>query len=935
LHHKKKLTYVFSILILVFLVGPFGGPFINGEGAEASIESLSVDKQQHIQRLNASEYPPGSYIPGEVAVMLEKPTLEELGKLLRDFAAILEEGVDELLGIFKDIPMGAATGLQLRPDVGELEAARLLTASPLVKLAEPNLVFRASVTTPNDPKYGQQWNLQSSNGVNANQAWDLQRGSAGTTVAVIDTGIDYYHQDLVGRRSGGYDFLNNDPDPWDDNGHGTQVSGVICANTDNLIGQSGLDWFAKVMPLKALGASGEGSLDAVVSSINYAANSGVDVINMSLTSSTYSLMLQDAVEYAHSKGCILVASVGNEGDSRVDYPAGLTYVIGVGATGRTGSRAYFSNYNYSVDLASPGVDILGPYPDDSYVFGFGTSDACPHVSGAGLLLLADEPGLAPDQAWRRLRDSARDLGSPGYDPEYGWGLLDIYSALNTPLVEILSPQEYSYPTSGKVTANARNNHVNIRFMELWVDGDLKENVTVPAGHNVNCTFNNWDLDQLSEGTHTITVKAIESGGQWEGERNITVYRNQTQPRPAQDWFLAEGTTAWGFEEYVLIQNPNAAPADVNVTFMKPDGTTPQFGFAMAGYSRLTIPVNSLVPESDVSTYVRADQPVVAERAMYWGNRTGGHVAVGTNTASDEWFLAEGTTAWGFEEYVLIQNPNASPANVNVTFMKPDGTTQQFGYAMTSNSRLTLHANSLVPGSDISTKVQADRPVVAERAMYWGNRTGGHATLGVTDGCATWFLPEGTTAWGFEEYLLIQNPGPFSANVIFDFLKPGGDQIRYATSVGPDSRYTLNVAEVVPGSDVSTQVTADQPVIAERAMYWGDRKGGHVSTGSVTSANTWYLAEGTTAWGFDEYVLLANPTQEIAHTTLVFMRTDGSTWSYPVDVPARSRFTVYANEVDPDRDASVQVISDVPIAVERSMYWSDKEGGTDALGVLEP
>jgi hypothetical protein len=104
---------------------------------------------------------------------------------------------------------------------------------------------------------------------------------------------------------------------------------------------------------------------------------------------------------------------------------------------------------------------------------------------------------------------------------------------------------------------------------------------------------------------------------------------------------------------------------------------------------------------------------------------------------------------------------------------------------------------------------------------------------------------------------------------------------------------------------------------------------------VTSANTWYLAEGTTAWGFDEYVLVANPTQQIAHTTLVFMRTDGSTWSYPVDVPARSRFTVYANEVDPDRDASVQVISDVPIAVERAMYWSDKEGGTDALGVLEP
>ena len=145
--------------------------------------------------------------------------------------------------------------------------------------------------------------------------------------------------------------------------------------------------------------------------------------------------------------------------------------------------------------------------------------------------------------------------------------------------------------------------------------------------------------------------------------------------------------------------------------------------------------------------------------------------------------------------------------------------------------------------------------------------------------------------------------------------------------------------MVPGSDVSTFVQADQPVIAERAMYWPrgsrSRVEGHCSTGSVTAARTWYMAEGSTAWGFDEYVLLVNPTEDIAHANLVFMRTDGSTRSYAVDINGKARMTVHSNEVDPSRDASVQVTSDKPLVVERAMYWSEKEGGTDALGVLQP
>jgi hypothetical protein len=277
--------------------------------------------------------------------------------------------------------------------------------------------------------------------------------------------------------------------------------------------------------------------------------------------------------------------------------------------------------------------------------------------------------------------------------------------------------------------------------------------------------------------------------------------------------------------------------------------------------------------------------------------------------------------------------------VQATFMKPGGETLDYGFSMAGYSRLTLPVNDLVASSDVSTHIHADLPVVAERAMYWNDKGGGHATLGVTEGCATWYLAEGTTAWGFEEYVLVQNPAMVTANVTLTFMKPGGSTTKAYYSVGPQSRFTLNVAEVVPGSDVSTFVQADGEVIAERAMYWPrgsiSRAGGHCSTGSTTAATTWYLAEGTTAWGFDEYVLLANPSDDIAHATLVFMRTDGTTSSYTLSIESRARETVFANEVDPDRDASVKVISDRPLVVERAMYWSQKEGGTDALGVLQP
>ncbi|MGQ9757960.1 MAG: DUF5719 family protein, partial [Actinomycetota bacterium] len=196
--------------------------------------------------------------------------------------------------------------------------------------------------------------------------------------------------------------------------------------------------------------------------------------------------------------------------------------------------------------------------------------------------------------------------------------------------------------------------------------------------------------------------------------------------------------------------------------------------------------------------------------------------------------AEGTTAWGFEEYVLVQNPDSQPAVVSFQFMLPSGTIHHHGAVIQPHSRHTLHVDS-IPGlenTDLSVKISSDRPVICERAMYWAGASsqGGHDTIGTPLPSTSWYLAEGTTAWGFEEYVLVQNPNPEAATVSFTFMLPDGTIRFLSTPISGSSRFTLFVNDVVRESDVSLLVNSTLPVICERAMYWGNRKGGHVSIG---------------------------------------------------------------------------------------------------------
>jgi hypothetical protein len=309
-----------------------------------------------------------------------------------------------------------------------------LKRDPRVRYAEPNVSFGIDVL-PNDSSFLQLWGLENGgqvvNGVagivdadiDAGAAWDVTKGSPSVTVGVIDTGVDYLHPDLAAniwinpgedcagcRADGvdndgngyvddwhGWDFLNNDNDPFDDNGHGTHVAGTIGAVGNNGQGVAGVNWTVKIMPLKFLGANGSGEASDAVKAVLYATSMGAAVTNNSWGGGDYSQALADAVATADTGGSLFVAAAGNSlanNDTTPNYPSGYSApnVISVAATDQNDARAWFSNYGLStVDIGAPGTNILSTVPGGGYAFADGTSMATPQVSGAAALARAAFP----------------------------------------------------------------------------------------------------------------------------------------------------------------------------------------------------------------------------------------------------------------------------------------------------------------------------------------------------------------------------------------------------------------------------------------------------------------------------------------------------------------------------------------------------------------
>ena len=277
--------------------------------------------------------------------------------------------------------------------------------------------------------------------IRATEVWPEGNKGTGIKVCIIDTGIDYTHEDLKDNYKGGYNFINNTNDPKDDHGHGTHVTGTVAA-MDNNIGVIGIAPEAHIYSLKVLDSNGSGSYSNIISAIDWTINNNMQVISMSFGGSGFSQALKDICDKAYNSGIILVAAAGNsDGDGSQDtvsYPAKFDSVIAVAATDSNDARASFSSCGPEVELAAPGVNVLSTVPKGTckmcdasgYKQANGTSMSTPHVSGTAALVLKAHPEMTNADVRKTMQDTTVDLGQQGRDIFFGYGRIDAKAAVD-------------------------------------------------------------------------------------------------------------------------------------------------------------------------------------------------------------------------------------------------------------------------------------------------------------------------------------------------------------------------------------------------------------------------------------------------------------------------------------------------------------------------
>lgn len=376
---------------------------------------------------------PGSYVPGQIVVGIA-------------------EGFDPSFLLLPEGAQAASTPLELLEQLntllinvppGQEEAYRQqLLANPMVTFAEPNYYVTAQYEPLSEPRWINQWGPQA---VGALPAWDLTTGDADVIIAIVDSGIDLNHPEFAGRLLPGYDFVDKDTIPQDTCGHGTHVAGIAAATGNNGIGIAGMDWRARILPVRVLGSACGGTFADVAAGIVWATDQGADIINLSLGSGSPSTLLENSTYYAYSHGAAVIAASGND-PGPIVYPARYDWVLAVGAVDITYTRLSGSASGPELDLMAPGVDILSTLPvsgnfwyrsnrglPNQYGYLDGSSMAAAHASGAAALLLAYNPGAFdhPRKLYDAFTSTAVDLGAVGFDPDYGWGMLDLPEAMQT------------------------------------------------------------------------------------------------------------------------------------------------------------------------------------------------------------------------------------------------------------------------------------------------------------------------------------------------------------------------------------------------------------------------------------------------------------------------------------------------------------------------
>jgi thermitase len=360
---------------------------------------------------------PSGFVPDEVLVKFRPGSPSESHRALQAEESLREAETFPGLGAVRlKIPEHATVG----------EVLQRLRRNPNVEYAEPNYVS-GPLEVPNDPYYpARQWNLQR---VQADLAWDITQGSPSVILAIADSGITATHPDL-GLLAGGANFGEWPSALTDEYGHGTIVAGLAACRTGNGLGVACLGRGSSLMPLRIAGADGFSDYGKMAAAILYAADHGARVVNLSYGGTAPSDVLRDAIDYAWTRGTVVVAAAGNSNVGQVAYPAAYPKVVGVGATDGADVKSNFSNYGAALKVVAPGSGVFSTNKEGSYGGYFGTSFAAPQVAGLIGLLFAANPGLTPQNVLDILATTSEDLGAPGWDETYGFGRINAYRAVS-------------------------------------------------------------------------------------------------------------------------------------------------------------------------------------------------------------------------------------------------------------------------------------------------------------------------------------------------------------------------------------------------------------------------------------------------------------------------------------------------------------------------
>jgi thermitase len=283
--------------------------------------------------------------------------------------------------------------------------------------------YAHTASDPNDPSYIAQWHLPR---IGSPQAWAVTTGSAAVVVAVVDSGVYGQHPDLAGKLVPGWNFVQSNSDTSDVLGHGTAVAGTVAAATNNGIGIAGVNWASHVMPLVVVDQNDSAAYSNIAAAIQYAADHGVRIINVSIGGVNSSDSLQRAVDYAWSKGAVVFASAMNSSTSTPYYPAACSHVVAVSATDANDHLASFSNFGSWITLAAPGTSILTTMNGGGYGYWNGTSFSSPIVAGVGALVLAVSPEMTNTALVALLQQTADPIGTAAY---FGAGRVNAYRAI--------------------------------------------------------------------------------------------------------------------------------------------------------------------------------------------------------------------------------------------------------------------------------------------------------------------------------------------------------------------------------------------------------------------------------------------------------------------------------------------------------------------------